>query len=132
MFPDRSREIQFHKEAARRCVAEGNHTGARSAYFKWVESVRQQNINTNGQLQHDLEEARKEYSEFVRTDPIYLRIREAVTEKIKDHPDILQTDLYSVLDGFNKEDIDYAMYFAAEHGAVIRTKKGRTYSLSLP
>jgi hypothetical protein len=44
----------------------------------------------------------------------------------------LQTDLYSVLDGFNKEDIAYAMYFAAEHGAVIRTKKGRTYSLSLP
>ena len=32
----------------------------------------------------------------------------------------------------NEEFTSYMMYFAAEHGLITRSKKGRTYELSLP
>lgn len=131
-FPDRTAEIQLHREAARQRLARGDHAGARSSYFKWVESVRQQNVNTGGQLERELEEAKQEYSDFAKTDPLYKQIRDAAVEKIREQPGILQTELYKVLPQFDKTDITYAMYFADEQRTIIRTKKGRTYCLSLP
>jgi len=131
-FPDRTAVIEFHREAARRYRAHGDYDGARLSYFKWVESVRQQNINTAGQLERELEDARREQSDFVRTDPLYQAIRDAAIAKIKEQPGILQTELYKVLGSFQREAVQYAMYFADDHGAIVRTKKGRTYSLSLP
>lgn len=131
-FPDRTVEIEFHRERAQTLQAAGDYDNGRRAYFGWVESLRQQNINTGGELQQDLEDAQREYSEFVKMDPLYLQIRKAALAKIADAPGILQTELYKVLSGFKREDISYAMYFAAEHGAIVRSKKGRTYELSLP
>ena len=131
-FPDRTREIKIHREAARQLRARGDHSGARLSYFKWVESVRQQNVNSEGKLERDLEEAKREYSEFVKTDPLYQQIRDAAIQKIGEKLGILQTDLYTTLPQFDKTDIQYAIYFMDEHGAIVRTKKGRTYSLSLP
>jgi hypothetical protein len=96
-----------------------------------VESVRQQNVNRNGKLERELGEARTEYSDFVKTDPLYKRVRDAALVKISQQPGILQTELYKALPEFDKSDISYAMYFAEDHGVVKRTKKGRTYSLSL-
>ena len=131
-FPDRTAEIEIHREAARKCCAEGDFARARSSYFKWVESVRQQNVNTGDQLQRELDEAKREYSEFVKTEPLYQQIRDAAIAKIQEQPGILQTDLYKAMPEFDRSDIMYAMYFADDHGAIVRTKKGRTYSLSLP
>jgi len=99
--------------------------------MRWVESVRQQNITTNGSLERELEDAKKEYSEFVKTDPLYTKICDAILPKIKDHPNILQTELYKLFPQFNKDDISYALFFSAEHGKVNRAKKGRTYCLSV-
>ncbi len=132
MFPDRTGLIQVHKEDAQRHRRAGNHREARPAYMRWVESLRQQNVNTGGQLERELEEAKREYSEFVKTDPLYHRVRDAAAAKIREQPGILQTELYKALPEFAKGDISYAMWFAADHGAVVRTKKGRTYSLTLP
>lgn len=131
-FPDRTAAIAFHREAARKFRAEGNHAGARLSYFKWVESVRQQNTNTGGQLERELDQAKKEQSDFARIDPAYHAIRDAAIAKIKERPGILQTELYPALAGFEREAIQYAMYFAEDHGVIVRSKKGRTYSLSLP
>lgn len=131
-FPDRTREIEFHKTAARQQRERGDHSGARSSYFKWVESVRQQNINSQGKLERDLEEAKREYRDFVKTDPLYLQIRDAAVQTIGARPGILQTELYTALPQFGKADIQYAVYFMDEHYAIVRAKKGRTYSLSLP
>jgi hypothetical protein len=44
---------------------------------------------------------------------------------------MLQIEMYTTLSRFPKEDVQYALYFAADHGIIIRTKKGRTYALSL-
>ena len=132
MFPDRSVDIRFHRDTARKARGQGNHPLARASYMKWVESVRQQNENTGGQLQRELEEAKGEYSEFVKSDPLYLRIREATLAKVREQPGILQTELYKAFSQFDRADIAYTIYFAADHGILTRTKKGRTYSLALP
>jgi hypothetical protein len=131
-FPDRTAEIQIHREAARRYWAAGDFASARSSYNKWVESVKQQNINKSGQLESDLNEAKKEFSEFVNADPLYHQISAIAITKIRETPGILQTDLYKALSSFDKADITYVLYFADDHGSIVRTKKGRTYSLSLP
>ena len=131
-FPDRTAEIQIHREAARQHRAQGDYSRARSSYFKWVESVRQQNVNTGGKLEGMLAEAKREYSEFVKTDPLYKQIRDATLERIREKPGILQTELYTSLPAFDKADIQYGAYFMEDHDAIVRTKKGRTYSLSLP
>lgn len=131
MFPDRSADIQFHRDAARNFRNQGNYAFARASYMKWVESVKQQNENSSGQLQRDLEEAKREYSEFVKSDPLYLRIRDATLSKIREQPGILQTELCKALPQFNRPDVSYAVYFAGDHGVLRRTKKGRTYSLDL-
>ena len=131
-FPDRTADARYHREAARQYRAQGDYPMARLSYFKWVESLRQQNINMDGQLEHELAEARREYTDFVKTDPLYNQIKDAATAKIGEQPGILQTELYKLLSNFEKADIQYAMYFADDHGAVVRTKKGNTYSLSLP
>lgn len=129
-FPDRTAEIEIHRNAARRFRSVNDYSNARLSYNKWVESVKQQNINTAGRLERDLEEAKREFSEFVKTDPLYLQICSQATAIIRESPGILQTDLYKSIP-LDKSDISYALYFAEDHGTIIRTKKGRTYSLAL-
>ena len=131
-FPDRTAAIEFFRESARKFRERGDYPKARSSYFRWVEYVRQQNINTRGQLEGELENAQREYSDFVKSDPLYQEIRDVVIEEIKRQPGILQTDLYKVLTNYNKSDIQYALYFADDHGVIVRKKKGRTYIITLP
>ena len=131
MFPDRQYEITLHRKNAYKFFKEKNYDMARKSFMKWVESVRQQNINTDGQLEDDLNKAKKEYSDFVKNDPLYISICNQIIPKIEEHPGILQTDLYKVFSNINRSDISYTLYFAADHNRIKRVKKGRTYSLYL-
>lgn len=131
MFPDRSFEIELHRENAKKFLEEKNFDLARLSYFKWVESLRQQNINNGGKLEEELKIAQTEYNEFVKQDPLYLKICETILPKINEQKGILQTELYKVFPDINKNDISYTLYFASEHGIVRRVKKGRTYELSI-
>ena len=129
---DRSQEIAFHTDYVRRARAAGNIAAARGAYGALVESWKQHNTQYNGAFQSQLDAVKREYSEFVKTDPVYQTLRQAVVQAIGRQPGILQTDLYSVLSMVPKDELQYALYFAADHGFIVRTKKGRTYALSLP
>jgi len=129
MFPDRTFEITFHIENARKQFKNKNFNSARISYFKWVESIRQQNINTAGKLDEEYKLAEEEYSEFVKQDPLYVKICDSVLPKISEIPGILQIDLYKIFPEINKNDISYSLYFATKHGKIIRVKKGRTYEL---
>jgi hypothetical protein len=131
MFPDRSFEIKLHGDNAKRYFKENNFDMARMSYFKWVESIKQQNENTSGALENDLKTVQKEYSDFVKQDPLYINICNNILPKITDTPGILQTDIYNSFPNFNKNDLSYTLYFAADHGKILRTKKGRTYSLTV-
>ena len=132
MFPDRSEAIQFHRENALRFARERDYDKARGSFACWVESVKQQNTNTNGQLEAELEEAKREYSEFAKRDPLYQKVCDVILPRIVQQPGVLQTELYKLFPQFQRNEISYALYFAADHGKVNRAKKGATYSLSVP
>jgi len=85
----------------------------------------------NGAFDAQLEATKREYSEFVKSDPEYHILRQAIVLAIQRQPGILQTELYAALAKVQKEALQYALYFAADHGFIVRTKKGRTYSLTL-
>jgi hypothetical protein len=130
MFPDRTFEIEYHKKNAEKFLAEKNYDMARLSYFKLVESVRQQNINTNGQLEDYLKQVEEAYANFVLIDPLYNNILKVILPLIREHPNILQTELYKLVADYRKEDVSYTLFFADKHGRIERIKKGRTYSLS--
>jgi len=115
----------------RRSRASGDISAARTAYAALTESWKQQNLSCGGALQSELDAVRREYSEFVKTDPYYQEFRDAAIQLVRQRPGILQTEIYGVLSAFPKEDVQYGLYFAADHGVIVRTKKGRTYELSL-
>lgn len=129
MFPDRTREIKVHRETAYSFLKQGEFDRARQSFFSYVESVRQQSINTGGDLEKELAHAQKEYSEFARQDPFYIRTCETILPKIAEQPGVLQTDLYKLFPDIEKEGLRYVLYFAADHGRIKREKKGRSYAL---
>jgi hypothetical protein len=131
-FPDRTDSIDFYTDLVRRARASGDIAATRNAYTALVESWKQQNANLGGALQTELDAVRREYSDFVKTDPDYQLIRDGTIEVLKQRPGILQTELYGIFSDVPKEALQYALYFAADHGVIVRTKKGRSYQLSLP
>jgi len=130
-FPDRSQEIKLHSNWAKEAEAKGDFDTARTHYFRWVESVRQQNVNTGGALEVELEDAKKAYADFVSKDPLYNKICNEILPYIGKNPNVLQTDLYKVFPQYSQENLRYTLYFAEEHGKVKREKKGRSYTLTL-
>ncbi len=131
-FPDRTDSIAFYRDLVLRSRAQGDLATARTAYKNLAESWRQQNVNSGGALQRELDAVKREYSDWVRSDPLYLQIREAAIEVIRRQLELKQTELYGLLKQFPKTDVQYALYFGADHGVIMRTKKGSTYTLSLP
>jgi len=129
-FPDRTEAIIIHARLAREAETKGDFALARLSYFKWVESLRQQNVNTGGALEKDLAAAQRAYSAFAGRDPLYLKICGDVLSYIASHPGVLQTDLYKEFPAFSQEDLRYALYFAGDHGKIKREKKGQTYTLT--
>lgn len=129
---DRSREIAFHTDYVRRARAAGDIRAARCAYAALVESWKQHNALHQGAFDAQLEAVKREYSDFVKSDPEYQLLQQALVLAIERQPGVLQTELYTRLAKIPKEKLQYALYFAADHGFIVRTKKGRTYALSLP
>jgi hypothetical protein len=123
--------IDFYKENALAFLKEQNFDMARLWFSKWVEYVRQENIKTGGKREKELEEAKRAYSEFVKIDPVYIKLCDIILSVLKENPGILQTELYGLLPQIEKQDIAYVLYFAAEHGKPQRTKKGQTYALTI-
>lgn len=131
-FPDRTELIVIHRRAALGGWASGDFDSARKAFPRLVESIRQQNINTNGGLEAALAEARSQHAQFAAEDPLCTEVMARATAIIRDHPGILQTEIYSYFPSVSREDLTYAFYFADYHGRIVRAKKGRTYEIRVP
>lgn len=69
---------------------------------------------------------------FTRDDPLYTEVMRIVLPVIADNPGIVQSQLAKQFPQFDAEQFRYAMYYAAEIGDVLRIKKGRSYTLSIP
>jgi predicted transcriptional regulator len=120
----------LHLSWAREALCLGDINRARVEYLKTVESWKQANQTANGQWDEEVSLAKKEYSDFVRNDPLYINGLSILISIIKNNPGILQTELYKQVD-IIREDVSYILYFAAEMGIIERIKKGRSYQLRL-
>ena len=125
----------YHLQKARQSEKASDYLMARMEYLKCVETFKQ--IGNAG----DLEKATKEYEEFVKRDPIFKKLFLMLNALIKENPGILQSDITKKLESINwnqlydynrpiaKDDVYYALYFAAQFGYITRNKKGRSYEL---
>jgi hypothetical protein len=129
MFPNRSDSIKFHRNNVFCAIEKRDFDQARFSFGAWIESLKQSNVNTGGTLNGAIQEAEFLFSDFVRKDPLYLRIAPIVIDTVKANPGILQTALYLALPDIPKQSLSYVLYFAADHGCILRKKKGRTYEL---
>lgn len=131
MSPDRSREIVENKKDVNRFLKEKDFDGARFAYQRLIECLKQQNEYSGGKWTIELESTMNEYSEFAEIDPLYKKTCDMIFPVIEMNPGILQTDLYKLFSKSVHGNINYALYFATEHSKIKREKKGRTYSIKL-
>jgi len=53
----------------------------------------------------------------------------SVIKAVSEQSGLMQTDLYKLFPDTSKESLRYVLYFAEDHGHVIRKKKGRSYEL---
>lgn len=118
---------RLHLDWARRADQSGDFRTARAEYLKAVESFRQ--ANQSGSSEVEWIDATKEYEVFVRRDPVFASILDRLVPYIKQNPGALQSELPKNLPDLPREDISYALYFAAQFGQISRTKKGRSYEL---
>jgi hypothetical protein len=103
----------------------------RVLYLKSSESLEQiEKLTEQPQLSTLLEKVKSEYYDFVvHRDPLYRLYLRHPLLCIKDHPGILQTELYEELHNHKRENLTYALYFAEKEGLIRREKKGRSYEL---
>lgn len=128
-----------HLGWARNSVACGDYLRARMEYLKCVESLKHADCD---QDTRDL--VQLEYDNFVKIDPIFQKLMAFLGPFIVENPGVLQSvitkkyeskdwpELYSYTRSIAKEDVYYALYFAAKFGMIERKKKGRSYELRIP
>lgn len=133
----RSDDAMMHLAWAREAEKRGDFLAARMEYLKCVESWKQ--AGETGKK----EDAEKEYEAFVKRDPLFKALLSILVPMIKANPGVLQSDiaknaeatdwatLYNYKRQVAKDDIYYTLYFAEKFGKIKRTKKGRSYELSV-
>ncbi|MFH1537410.1 MAG: zinc ribbon domain-containing protein [bacterium] len=119
-----------HLNGAREGLKRGDFDLARMLYQKCEWSWKNV-VKLDPSYQNDLDRIQKEYSEFAKTDPLYIKLLALIKDVASNKPGILQTEMYSELPDYNKSDISYVLFFAEKHKQIIRHKKGRTYQLEL-
>jgi len=120
---------RLHLEWARQADGRGDFRYARAEYLKSVESFRQaKQDGTRGEVEWI--DATKEYEGFVKRDPFFIDLLARLLPLIQQHPGMLQSDVPKHHPDLPREDISYALYFAAQFGKITRTKKGRSYELT--
>ncbi len=64
LFPDRVDTMLVHSNAVEKAIANKDYESANLSYAKLVESLRQQNINENGNFESELKAIREQYDGF--------------------------------------------------------------------
>jgi len=128
-----------HFKSAQDAESKNDYLGARVSFMACVDLLKRDESN-----KEQFEFAKKEYSAFVRRDPIFNKLLPFFIDGIRQNPGIIQSDItakaeekdWAELRNYNrsisKDDIRYVFYFAEEFGLLIRKKEGRSYRLYLP
>lgn len=121
---------------ARAAERQGDYLQARVEYMKCIEDIKR-----SGADEADIQYITREYEDFVRRDPIFIKLISMLLPFIKSNPGVLQSEIskqfisidWTSLYNYNrpavKEDIYYALYFAEKFSKIRRVKKGRSYEL---
>ncbi len=120
---------RLHLDLARQADGRGDFRYARAEYLKAVESFRQAKQEGNGEAEWI--DATKEYEGFVKRDPVFMVLLARLLSFIQQHQGILQSDVPKHHPDLSREDTSYVLYFAAQFGKITRTKKGRSYELTV-
>jgi hypothetical protein len=132
-------EMSFHLKNAHDAELRNDYLAARVEYMACVDSLKR-----DKKAIPQLEFVKKEYSEFVRRDPIFNKMLPFFLDGVRQNQGILQSDITAKAEDMNwgeirnynrpisKDDIRYVFYFAEEFGLLIRKKEGRSYRLYLP
>ena len=111
-FPDRVEAIVWHINAIDKGLANGDLNLTNLSYAKLIESIRQQNVNENGNFEDHLQTIRKEYEEFRNTYgleypkqflPPSQKQKVQPTAKIQNNPSIKVTSKNSKLNSLLSE-----------------------------
>ncbi len=123
-------------EKAKEAERAGDYLAARVNYMKCMEDLKR-----SGAPEEVILYAQQEYDNFVRRDPIFKELLSRLILIIEKNPGILQSEITRQFDSMDwpalysydrpvaKDDIYYALYFAARFGIIKRLKKGRSYQL---
>lgn len=118
--------VRLHILQARKAWDSGNYDFARQEYQKTAYAMTQ----IQGQ-DWAKEKLKEEQAQFARRDPLYNEIIPLVQAHVAENPGVLQSSIYGAI-SYQKDDVGYALYFAALLNDIRRVKKGRTYALYLP
>lgn len=108
-------------------IARGDWGMARLWLQKWGYDMARPGVP-----QADKDAFKRLMTEFARRDPAYHATMQIVRPRVEAQPGLMQSDLTKGLPPEQQEALRYVLYFAAELGALIRVKKGRSYQLYLP
>lgn len=126
----RLEEGYYHLENAQKYHAQKNYPDARQAFLKADESFKQANASI------ERNNVQKLFCNCVKEDPSFDKTLKYLSKIIADNPKIMQSELIKMVEvpphSIAKDDASSTLYFADKFGLVIRTKKGRSYELTLP
>ena len=121
----------YYQELGRHLAQCGKKDTARLAYFYSIQSWDEASME-NPILLDRYQAAEHEYAEFAKTDPVYLTIVRLMKYFAQKYPGITQTDLFTVMKKYSRDDLSYALYFAQKHGELFQTNEGEIFELRSP
>jgi len=110
---------------ARRAWSAGDINNARMCYQKAAYGYKHWTPEQNDQF-------RSEMADFVQEDPVYEAVMKNVLEHLEANPGTIQANVGKLMDDDSRELFNYALYFGAVCGTIVRVKSGRSYKLYLP
>lgn len=118
----------YYQELGRYLALRGKQDTARLAYFYSIQSWDEASMD-NPSLIDRYQAAEHEYAEFAKTDPVYVRILRLIKYFAHRYPGITQTDLFTIMEKYSRDDLSYVLYFAQKHGELYQTNQGQIYEL---
>jgi hypothetical protein len=131
MKPTLEEAAVYYQELGKYLADRGKQDTARLAYLFSIQSWDEASMEDPSLIDR-YQAAEFEYSQFARTDPVYLKILRLMKYFAQRYPGISQSDLFTIMDKYSRDDLSYALYFAQKHGELYQTNEGQIYELRVP
>jgi len=124
-YPERNQpkvvDVTKHLNIAMGAVEAGDLDKARIEFTRCAKDWKEVVGLGDNRFPNELEQARKEFTDFVQSDPIYIEGVKTLLAVIKTNPGILQHELYNSCPGIDRKTVIYILNFAIIWGLIDRT-----------